>query len=145
MDKREYLSRYHEAEKKIKKLQALHDEYDRLSFNVPGCNFDQIRVSGTRNLEAPFVKWIHKAMEVQYEIDELRKNLETIKNEILDCISAIGNSEYERLLIYRYIDWENWQDIADKMFYSKATIRRWHDLAIAEIKVPEKLSTDEQS
>ena len=50
MDKREYLSRYHEAEKKIKKLQALHDEYDRLSFNVPGCNFDQIRVSGTRNL-----------------------------------------------------------------------------------------------
>lgn len=102
-------------------------------------------MSGTRNLEAPFVKWIHKAMEVQYEIDELRKNLETIKNEILDCISAIGNSEYERLLIYRYIDWENWQDIADKMFYSKATIRRWHDLAIAEIKVPEKLSTDEQS
>ena len=27
MDKREYLSRYHEAEKKIKKLQAF-DEYD---------------------------------------------------------------------------------------------------------------------
>ena len=84
-------------------------------------------------------------MEVQYEIDELRKNLETIKNEILDCISAIGNSEYERLLIYRYIDWLNWQDIADKMFYSKATIRRWHDLAMVEIEVPEKLSTDEQS
>jgi hypothetical protein len=145
MDKREYLSRYHEAEKKIKKLKALHDEYDRLSFNVPGCNFDQIRVSGTRNLEAPFVKWIHKAMEVEDEIDVLTKKLEIIKNEILDCISAIGNSEYERLLIYRYIDWENWQDIADKMFYSKATIRRWHDLAIAEIKVPEKLSTDEQS
>ena len=78
--------------RKSKNFKALHDEYDRLSFNVPGCNFDQIRVSGTRNLEAPFVKWIHKAMEVEYEIDELTKNLEIIKNEILDCISALKKS-----------------------------------------------------
>ena len=35
MDKKEYLSRYHEAELKIKRLQRLHDEYIRLSFNVP--------------------------------------------------------------------------------------------------------------
>lgn len=135
MDKREYLSRYHEAEKKIKKLQALHDEYDRLSFNVPGCNFDQIRVSGTRNLEAPFVKWIHQAMEVEYEIDELTKNLEIIKNEILDCISALKNPEYERLLIYRYIDWLNWQDIADKMFISISTLKRWHKNATELLKI----------
>ncbi len=135
MDKREYLSRYHEAEKKIKKLQALHDEYDRLSFNVPGCNFDQIRVSGTRNLEAPFVKWIHKAMEVEDEIDVLTKNLEIIKNEILDCISALKNPEYERLLIYRYIDWLNWQDIADKMFISISTLKRWHKNATELLKI----------
>jgi hypothetical protein len=145
MDKKEYLSSYHEAEKQIKRLQSLHDEYTRMSFNVPGCNFDQVRVSKTRNLEAPFVKWIHKAMEVEDEINELRKNLEIIKNEILDSISALNNPEYERLLIYRYIDWLNWQSIADKMYYSQATIRRWHDLAIVEITVPEILSSDEQS
>ncbi len=144
MDKKEYLSRYHEAELKIKRLQRLHDEYIRLSFNVPGCNFEQIRVSGSRNLESPHAKWIHKAMDVDYEINQLKTNLFQIKHEILDCISELDNPEYERLLIYRYIDWLNWRDIADKMFYSQATIRRWHDLALEEIKVPEILSSDEQ-
>lgn len=145
MNAREYLSRYHNMRLKLEKLEYLHEDYIRMSHYIPGVQFDLIRVSGTKSLKAPFEKWVHKAMEVQDEIDELTKNLEIIKNEILDCISALKNPEYERLLIYRYIDWLNWQDIADKMFYSKATIRRWHDLAMVEIEVPEKLSTDEQS
>ena len=66
-------------------------------------------------------------MDVDYEINQLKTNLFQIKHEILDCISELDNPEYERLLIYRYIDWLNWRDIADKMFYSQATIRRWHD------------------
>lgn len=32
---------------------------------IPGVQFDQIRVSGTRNLEAPFVKWIHKVQTIR--------------------------------------------------------------------------------
>ncbi|VEU82465.1 DUF1492 domain-containing protein [Acholeplasma hippikon] len=134
MNVKEYLSRYHETEEKILKLQQIVAEYLRLANTIPGVNLDQIRVDGTRKLDAPFVKWIHKALEVEDEIKELTNSLETIKNEILDCISALKNPEYERLLIYRYIDLLNWQIIADKMFISVSTLKRWHNNSLELLK-----------
>lgn len=73
MEVQKYLSRYHYMTVKLEKLQDLYDEYIRMSHSIPGVQFDQIRVSGTRNLEAPFVKWIHKAMGVDFDIEILRK------------------------------------------------------------------------
>lgn len=144
MDAKRYLSKYQKMKRRIKRLQDLHDEYIRLSFNIPGFSFDQIRVSGTRNLESPHAKWIHKAMEVDYDIEVLTKKLPLVKAEVLNTICEIDDPDLERLLIYRYIDWLTWGEIADKMHYSTATIRRWHEKAIALIKVPEILSSDEQ-
>jgi len=144
MKPKEYLSRYHKMKVKIKKLQSLHDEYIRLSQNIPGCNFDDIRVDGTRNNEAPFVKWIHKALELEDDIKCLMRELPVVKNEILNSISTLENPEYKRLLIFKYIDWFSWREIADKMHYSIATIRRWHEKALIEIKVPKNMNRDEQ-
>lgn len=144
MKPKEYLSRYHKMKVKIEKLQSLHGEYIRLSQTIPGCNFDDIRVDGTRNNEAPFVKWIHKALELEDDIKHLMRKLPIIKNEILDSISTLENPEYKRLLIFKYIDWLSWREIADKMHYSIATIRRWHEKVLIEIKVPKNMNMDEQ-
>lgn len=133
MDVKKYLSRYHNMKLKLEKLEYLHEDYIRMSHSIPGVQFDQIRVSGTKSLKAPFEKWIHKAMEVRYEIEQIKKNLQNVKNEILSDICELDNPDYQRVLMYRYVDWLSWREIADKMFYSSASIRRMHDKSIEEI------------
>lgn len=133
MNVKEYLSRYHNTELKIMRLQVEVEEYIRLANSIPGINFDQIRVDGTKSLEAPFEKWIRKALENENLIVDLKRRLPTIKGEIISIIESLENTDLKRVLIFKYIDWLTWREIGEKMFYSVATIRRWHDKALLEI------------
>lgn len=144
MNAKEYLSRYHNTEIKIKQLQALVNEYIRLANSIPGINFDQIRVDGTKSLQAPFEKWIHRALVDEYKIKEFKKKLPIIKGEIVTIIDELEDGELRKVMIYRYIDWLTWNEIAKEMFCSYATARRKHNQAIAQIKLPERLSRVEQ-
>ena len=136
MTVKEYLSRYHKMKEKIELLKQQVEEYIRLANSIPGINFDTIRVDGTKSLKAPFEKWIHKTLDNELLINELEKNLPIIKGEIITLIESLENKQYGMILIHRYIDWLSWRQIADKMFFSSATIRRWHDKALLEIILP---------
>jgi hypothetical protein len=135
MNAKEYLSRYHETEIKINKLQQMVDEYIRLANSIPGINFDAIRVDGTKSLKAPFEKWILRALNDESVITELKSKLPIIKGEIIAAIDELEDKELRKLLIYRYLDWSSWQEIADKMFVSISTLKRWHKEALLEIKI----------
>jgi len=135
MDVKEYLCRYHVTKEKILKLQALVDEYIRLANSIPGINFDQIRVDGGKNLQAPFEKWILKALDYELEIIEMTRSLPMIKEQAFKAIEQINDSELERLLVLRYIDWLTWNQIAHEMHISNATVRRRHAQAIEKIRL----------
>ena len=136
MTVKEYLSRYHKTKQRIELLKQQVEEYIRLANSIPGINFDTIRVDGTKSLKAPFEKWIHKTLDNELLIEELERKLPIIKGEIITLIEGLENKQYGMILIHRYIDWLSWRQIADKMFFSSATIRRWHDKALLEIKLP---------
>ena len=133
MDVRKYLSRYHYLELDIKYIQDEIKEYERLANSIPGMSFDAIRVDGTKSLDAPFTKWIHKAMEKELQIASLIKRLQTVKCEIISVIDELEDTEQKRLLIYRYIDWNSWNEIAAKMYVSLSTLKRWHRTALQSI------------
>jgi RNA polymerase sigma factor (sigma-70 family) len=134
-DVKEYLSRYHNTKVRIQKQQALVDEYIRLANQVPGIQFDKIRVDGGKNLKAPFEKWILKALDYELEIKDMEANLPTIKADILKTIEQLKDSEKERVLILRYIDWLTWNQIADEMYISRSTVKRWHLNALSLLKI----------
>jgi len=138
MDVKEYLCRYHVTEEKILKLQQIVTEYLRLANTIPGVNLDQIRVDGTRKLDAPFEKWILKALDDELLIEELKKQLPLIKCEIISLIDELEDKEYKMILIHRYIDWLSWTEISQKLYYSSSKIRRMHDKALEEISVLSK-------
>jgi DNA-directed RNA polymerase specialized sigma subunit len=138
MDVKEYLCRYHVTEEKILKLQQIVAEYLRLANTIPGVNLDQIRVDGTRRLDAPFEKWILKALDDELLIEELKKQLPLIKCEIISLIDELEEKEYKMILIHRYIDWLSWTDISQKLYYSSSKIRRMHDKALEEISILSK-------
>jgi len=135
MNVKDYLSRYHYTELKIKHMQEEVYEYNRLANSIPGCNFDAIRVDGTKSLEAPFTKWIHKALEQELLIEDMKRKLPIIKCEIISVIDELEDTELKRLLIYRYIDWLSWSDITEKMFVSISTLKRWHNNALMSIRI----------
>ncbi|AUD63477.1 hypothetical protein BK010_07660 [Tenericutes bacterium MO-XQ] len=134
-DVKEYLSRYHNTKVKIQKLQALVDEYIRLANEIPGIQFDAIRVDGGKNLKVPFEKWILKALDYELEIKDTETNLPIIKADILKTIEQLKDSEKERVLILRYIDWLTWNQIADEMYISRSTVKRWHLKALSLLKI----------
>jgi DNA-directed RNA polymerase specialized sigma subunit len=138
MNAKEYLSRYHVTELKILRLQVEVEEYIRLANSIPGINFDQIRVDGTKSLEAPFEKWIRKALDNENLIVDLKRKLPIIKGEIMSVIDELEDTELRKVLIYRYIDWLNWNEIAVKMFVSISTLKRWHGNALRSIELPKQ-------
>lgn len=135
MDVKQYLSRYHYLELDIKHMQDEIKEYERLASSIPGMNFDAIRVDGTRSLDAPFTKWIHKALEKELQIADLKKQLQQVKCEIISTIDEVEDMDLRKILIYRYIDWNSWNEIASKMFISYSSSRRLHDKAIKLIRI----------
>jgi len=138
MNVKDYLSRYHYTELKIQRMQEEVYEYNRLANTIPGCNFDAIRVDGTKSLDAPFTKWIHKAMEQELLIEDMKRKLPIIKCEIISVIDELEDTELKKLLIYRYIDWLSWSGIATKMYVSISTLKRWHKTAIESISINTK-------
>ena len=135
-EKIKYLCRYHNMIVKIEKKKALIKEYDRLSLSIPGPRYgDPMPHSPNRNLEAPFVKWLYKKMEEEEKLKALESEVGKVKEEIINTISALENEDYQRLLIYRYIDWLTWGEIQDKLFISRATANRWHNASINLLKI----------
>lgn len=134
MNVKEYLSRYHQTKVKIEELEQIVAEYIRLANSIPGINFDQVRIDGTKSLQAPFEKWILRALNDEAEIEELKRTLPIIKGEIICSIDLLENKELRRMLILRYIDNYNWMEISELMYVSLSTIKRWHKHAINLLK-----------
>ena len=135
MTKIEYLSQVYKLQLKIDKKKIRAEEYERLSMSIPGPNYDQPVVDKTRSLEAPFVKWIGKLIDIQKEIEELEKKLDVLKAEVIGVIETLENEDYKNVLALRYISCLTWGEICGKLYISLSTVKRWHQSAIDIIKI----------
>lgn len=138
MTAKDYLSQVQKLEYKIGRMKLRAEEYERLSLSLPGQNYDGVRVDGTRNLDAPFVKWLMKKCDLEQEIRALEERLVNLKAEIMLCIESISNEDYKSVLVLHYIENIGWREIAERLYVSEATIFRWHRQGLNEIVVPKK-------
>lgn len=136
MTAKEYLSQVYKLDHKIYLMKLEVEEYRRLASSIPGQDFTRERVQTTRNLEAPFVKWIYKAIDKEDEIKRKMEELLKIKTEVLSVIDKIENDNLRVVLKLRYIDSLSWSEIAEKIYASDKTVRRWHNQALELIVVP---------
>ena len=137
MTAKEYLSQIRKLEYKISRMKLRSEEYELLSHSLPGQNFDGVRVDGTRNLEAPFVKWIMKKCDLDQEIKVLEEKLVNLKAEVLLCIENLDNEDYKNVLVLHYLNGLPWEDIADKLYVCRAKVFNWHIQALDNLKIPE--------
>lgn len=59
-----------------------------------------------------------------------------MKDEIIGVIETLDNEDYKTLLVLRYLNCKSWDDIADKLYTSLSTVKRWHTKALEQIKIP---------
>lgn len=141
MKAKDYLSQVRNMEEKIAKMKIDIEEYRRLAWSVPGCDYDSIKVDCTRDNEAPFKKWIIKAADLELDLKYLEKKYVELRNEVITTIDSLQDSDLKRVLLYRYINKMSWNKIADKICVSVPTIFRYHTNGLKQIKVPDKVNS----
>ena len=112
MTAKEYLMQVQKLEYKISRMKLRSEEYERLSHSIAGPNYDREPVSGTRNLDAPFVKWILKKADLDREIESLEEKLVNLKAEIVLTIEKLDSEDYKNVLVMHYINGLPFNDIA---------------------------------
>jgi len=136
MTAKEYLSQVYKLDHKIYLMQLEVEEYRRLASSIPGQDFTRERVDHTPSYEAPFVKWIMKAIDKEAEIKKKMEELQVLKAKVMGVIDEIEDDNLRMILKFRYINSMQFPDIADKMYASLATVYRWHREGLAQVKVP---------
>lgn len=137
MDKKTYLSRYHNLVLKMNHLKNDINRCQELADSIPGPKYDAMPRNPNRNTDAPFVKWILRKIDNEHELERLEPQAERLRNETLDAIANIGDTELESVLIHRYIYWKSWNEISDLIFASSSTVRRLHNKAMEQFNIPE--------
>ncbi len=134
MTVKEYLCRYHNILEEIKVKKQYIEFCKERESSISGPSYDFMPKSPNRDTEAPFVKWMIKRKTAEDELKELVKKSKLIKQETERTIMALNDESYEMILVMRYLDWMTWEDIADKLYCSAATIKRKHERAICLLK-----------
>lgn len=139
MTSKEYLMQIYNLDHKIYMMRLEVEQYRRLADTIPGGNYDKPFVKpSNRNTEAPFVKWVNKALDKEKEIEKEIERLNNLVLEISLVIDSLENINYRILLRLRYIDSKTIEEIAEEMHYALPTIKKWHREAVELIEVPEK-------
>lgn len=138
MTSKEYLEQIGKLEHKIKCMKDRAEYYDQMSLSIPGPCYDKIGTNGTRNLDAPFVKWLIKLDEIKREIEKKEEQLTELKAEITLQIESFENEEYKNVLLLRYFKHLGWNEIARQSYCSIASVYRYHEAALGLIRVPVK-------
>ena len=118
---------------KISKQKELINYYEAMSHSLGGSDYSVERVDGTRNLEAPFVKWIYKRIDAEEKLKVMEATLEAKLDELGSIIDKLDQMEYQMVLTYRYILNTDWDEMPSKLNYSISTIYRFHRCALEEL------------
>ena len=135
MDKKTYLCRYHNLLERIEKKKEYIDFCNERAGSIPGPSYGERINNPSPSYEAPFVKWIYRAMDAEEELKQLEEKAKKVKMEIETTIAKLEDETLQMILIYRYIDWLTWSEISNKVYWSDKTVRRKHDLAIGLLKI----------
>lgn len=135
MTKEEYLNQVGRLQHKLKMMKLRAEQYEELANSIPTQNYSRERVSGTRNLEAPFVKWLNKLWDLEIDMKEVEQKLDEKRAEVITVIEALSDENQKSVLMLRYISLLSFNQIINKMYFSLSTIKRWHKEGIENIKI----------
>ena len=105
------------------------------SISSPQLSADKVQTSHTG--DAPFERALMRLWEMEAKIDAEIDLYVDLKNQIRAVVSQIDNVDEQMVLRYRYIHNMTWEQIGTELYVDKSTVKRWHDVALTHVVVPE--------
>ena len=136
MTVKEYLGQAYLLDKRIKSDTMELEELRLMAQTISSPGFEE-HYNASKNTDAPYIKTLEKMFDMESKIMKEINTLVELKNQIREVISQIEKPEYQMILKYRYIHNMTWPTIGDKLCADGRTVQRWHNKAIAKIKLPE--------
>lgn len=139
MDKINYLCRYHNLIGKIEKKKEYIAFCNERAGSIPGPSYGERMNNPSPSLEAPFVKWVYRAIDAEGELKRLEEKAKSARQKIETSIAALEDETLQMILIYRYIDWLSWIEISNKVYCSLASVNKKHRDTIEKLIVPDSM------
>ena len=140
MDAKKYLSQARLLNNRIKSFENELEYINMIALGPSGPSYGPNKIKQKPSLEAPFIRYIDKIMELEKMIHDEIDKLMALKREIAKTIAEIGDAKLEIILRERYINCRNWEDIAVDLAYSQVYLYKLHQRALKLVKVPKEYS-----
>lgn len=140
MDAKKYLSQARLLNSRIKSFENELEYINTIALGPSGPSYGPNKIKQQPNLEAPFIRYIDKIIELEKMIHDEIDKLMALKREIAKTIAEIGDAKLEIILRERYINCRNWEDIAVDLAYSQVYLYKLHQRALKLVKVPKEYS-----
>jgi hypothetical protein len=135
MNAKEYLSQAYRLDQRINsKLEQL------TSLNTLATKCTAVITGMPRNPDrsvCTMADAVAKIVDLQAEINQDIDRLVDLKRDMVRCIKAVDNTEYQTLLELRYLCFKTWEQIAVAMGYNVRHVYRLHDEAVNNISISE--------
>ena len=135
MTVKEYLGQAYLLDKRIKSDTLECEELRIMAQTISSPGFEE-HYNATKNTDAPYIHTLEKMMDMENRIITEMDLLLELKKQIREVISQIEKPEHQMILKYRYIHNYSWPKIGDMVCADTTTVQRWHNKAIAKIKLP---------
>lgn len=133
MESKEFLNRPYVLQRNIsiKEQKVLY--YKELACSVSPPGFKE-HYAASRNTEAPFVKYLQKAEDLEHEIKADYLELARVKAEIDSAIDVMQDESEAMVLRYRYIMLLSMKEIAEKLHYTPRWTQMIHVRAVTHFE-----------
>ena len=137
MKAQEYLKKAHKLYELIESLKDELAELRVLADSIASPVLSDMPKAPSRSAEPPYVRYVTKIVELEDKITAEIENYLATKDEIRNVINDVPDNEERLLLRYRYINFLEWEDIAERMHVTTRTAHRIHGAALLRVKIPE--------
>lgn len=126
-----YLSRYRRLNQRIDRLLEEQSRWRERALKITPTLSQAPGGGGSGSpIERPMDKVLEIDVEINREIDELQ----IVRQEIRNTLNQLEDENLKLLMEYRYIDGMTWEQIAEKMDYSRQWVTSLHGMALQKIK-----------
>lgn len=122
----EYLSQIGQNERLLESYFQELAELRELSTNIQSARWTADKVQTSHSNEARFVSIVTKIAELEKKIDAEASKMLDLRIEIRDVIASIPNQKCVLVLRYRYIEFQKWFDMEEKMGMSERQLHNIH-------------------
>ena len=128
----QYLSRYRRLNARIDRLLEEKSRWRERALKItPTLS----QAPGGGGSGSPIERPMDKVLEIEKEVDREIDEMQIARREIRETLNQLEDENLKLLMEYRYIDGLTWEQIAEKMDYSRQWVTSLHGVALQKIKL----------